>query len=483
MECTQLRTAAVNLALQRISEKADKWPIRIDKFTFKDVTGIGSGEVGFHSPLTIITGKNSAGKTTFLRSLWVALDPIAAFKSQLTRRKIRTGSFYVSGYNNGKSYNEVVTLEDDDLVNLDINNLNIIHLDSADAIADLQQKMFRLGEVVDIINGAPERTLETPDLGEVSYLNRRDYGKVTVYEVEIEGGLVAPFFEVTYGSVKYDATQMGAGEYAALFLWWTLSNAQKGSIILIEEPETFLSVLNQESLLNFLVKIIEKNKHCAIMTSHSGNLLQAMPAGSVRYLSRSGGNCSVVDSPDPTYLEAVGMEFRKDIFVFVEDGVAKTIGEIIIERFDPLLARRCQLAVVHGEAVITKSLEGLADNPFGLKFLGWYDGDQAGKLPAKIASFAAFLPGDKAIETILRTMAHADPDALGAALGSNRVVEVLGSLEGVDHHDWLWRFAKAINRDPQSVLTGMFGLWLADSDNLKTAEERFQEFRAIAERK
>jgi predicted ATPase len=476
-----LRTAAFNLALKRITEKAQFWPVRIARFSYEEITGIGSGSFIPRSPLTVITGKNSVGKTTFLRSLWLALDPAAARNSSLTKRKIRSGRVDITIIKNGKEYQKKVLVEDMNGEEVEA-EIIVVHIDSAEAIGDLQQKMFRLGEVLDIINGAPERILEKTDLDQVSYINRRSYSQVKIYEVEVEAGLIAPFFKISYGDQKYDATQMGTGEYAGLFLWWTLSSSEKGSIILIEEPETFLSNLNQESVLKFLVAIIEKKNLCLIMTSHSGHMLHNMPVDSVQFLQRSGPNSVIVEDPDPTALEAVGIYLKPDIFVYVEDQVAQTIGQMVIEHFNPQLARRCQLESVGGEALITKALEGISKNPFGLRFVGWYDGDQKGQLPEKVEKWAALLPGDLAIETILRMQTYADPAALGQALGTKRVQEVLDSLEGEDAHDWLWRFGKALGRDSESVLSAMFNLWLADEKNAEHAKERFDAFEKIATR-
>jgi len=475
-----VRLAEFNLAIKKLTDSAKNWPIRIDSFSYKDVTGIGTGSVTFNSPLIVITGKNSVGKTTFLRAIWLALDPTKALDSALTTRKLQSGFLDILIHQNGIDYIEEINVENAGKSNSRKAALSVFHIDSAEAISDLQQKLFILGAALDIVNGMPERVLASSKLDEIAFLTRREYESVTLYEVEIEGGISAPFFKVVYNSCGYDSTQMGSGEYASLFLWWMLDSAENGSIFLIEEPETFLSPLNQERLLSYLVTKIAKKKLCVVITSHSGNLLHNMPNGSVRFLERDKGGSVLVEKPDPTFLQSVGIYLKPDIFVFVEDNVAKIIGRLILERFDPTLARRCQLEPVGGEALITRSLTASMPNKFGLRFVGWYDGDQEGKIPANVQAFAALLPGSEAIETVLRKATIADPDTIGVILGSDRVRQVLQSLEGEDAHDWLWRFSAAIGRDPESVLSSMFYLWLRESANLTAAQARFDRFTSIA---
>jgi predicted ATPase len=74
-----------------------------------------------------------------------------------------------------------------------------------------------------------------------------------VYEVEVGEGRVAPFFEVALGNDRYDSRTMGAGELAILFLWWSIDRASEDTLILIEEPETYLSPGSQQSFCAYLI--------------------------------------------------------------------------------------------------------------------------------------------------------------------------------------------------------------------------------------
>jgi predicted ATPase len=473
-----MKQAALRDSVRHLTEKSKTWPVRVERFAYKDIQGIGNGEVVFSSPLTIITGANSVGKTTFLRSIWMGLDAAKASQSDLTWRKVRSGSVEIDVYRFNGQYNRTVSVDRELEYEAD-DELDVYHVDSADAIVDLQQKLFSLGTSADIIDGAPEKLLGNHALSEVSYLTRRQYSSVKVFEVEISAELTAPFFEVTYGGRSYDATQMGSGEYAALFTWWTLENAPKGAIVLIEEPETFLSSLTQISLLSHLITVIDTKKLAVIVTSHSGHLLHNMPSDSVKYLIRVGDNCKFIDNPHPTTLETIGIYLKPDIFVYVEDVAAKIVGRLIIERFDPAFARRCRLESVGGESLITSALRASMTNPFGLTFVGWYDGDQKGKIPKDVLTAATLLPGDDAIEAIFRSVVTANIEAAAAAFSNERVPEVISNLEGQDCHDWSYRFSRALGRDHESVLSTMLDLWLKGAGNLGAVEACIDNLRRI----
>lgn len=475
-----MRYAALQDALRHITENNETWPVRIERLVFEGIPGIGSGEVTFTSPLSVITGQNSIGKTTLLRSIWMGLDAARATQSGLTNRKVSTGRVQIEGVRFGTTFNRVVFI-DQSATYCESKDLDVLHLDSAEAIGDLQEKMYSLGGSSEIVNGAPDRLLDDNELREVSFLTHRDYSSVRVFEVEIELGQIAPFFEASHGGMTYDSTHMGSGEYAALYVWWILKNAPNGAILLMEEPETFLSSWNQESLLQYLVSIIDKKKLAAVVTTHSGHLLHWLPKQSVKFLRRSGGNCTFVKDPHPTSLEAIGIYLKPDIFVYVEDKAAQIVARNLIERFDPVFARRCQIEEVGGEAVITKALTSSADNPFGLRFIGWYDGDQEGKIPKKVLRHSAILPGSEAIEIVLRKFVTAAPVEAERAFGNSKLSEIIENLEGQNYHEWSHRLSKALGRDHESVLSTLLEMWLNHAPNLESAEQRYAAFRRIAE--
>jgi len=118
-------------------------------------------------------------------------------------------------------------------------DIEIVHIDASRDTIRLQDLYGRFDNPEDIINGSGARLLAENELENLNYLAKREYREIKLYEVEINDETM-PFFEVTLGPARYDSRTMGAGEFAAFFLWWNLARAARNSILLIEEPETFL---------------------------------------------------------------------------------------------------------------------------------------------------------------------------------------------------------------------------------------------------
>ena len=71
-----------------------------------------------------------------------------------------------------------------------------------------------------------------------SYVIGKKYESIKAYEIENEG---FPYIEVKTGDLTYNSSEMGLGELSVLYIQWRLERALPGAIILLEEPENYLS--------------------------------------------------------------------------------------------------------------------------------------------------------------------------------------------------------------------------------------------------
>lgn len=123
-----------------------------------------------------------------------------------------------------------------------------------------------------------------------------------VYELELASN-VLPFFEVTFGADRYDSRTMGAGELAAFYLWWSLDRAAEGSIVLIEEPECYLSPGSQDVFRDYVASMSFKSKVSVIMTSHSPQIISPLAQESTRFFRRDAKGIKLIaDRPAPILL-------------------------------------------------------------------------------------------------------------------------------------------------------------------------------------
>ena len=71
---------------RRLRAGLQNWPTRLSRLSFSDVPSLGTADIPFLSPLTVISGPNGVGKSTLLRALWGALAPGAAAKTLVANR-------------------------------------------------------------------------------------------------------------------------------------------------------------------------------------------------------------------------------------------------------------------------------------------------------------------------------------------------------------------------------------------------------------
>ncbi len=73
-----VRAARAQDFRRRLRERAGDWVLKLERFSFAGIPSLGEGDVPFLSPLTVISGPNGVGKTTLLRAIWAASNPVNA---------------------------------------------------------------------------------------------------------------------------------------------------------------------------------------------------------------------------------------------------------------------------------------------------------------------------------------------------------------------------------------------------------------------
>jgi AAA domain, putative AbiEii toxin, Type IV TA system len=342
---------------------------------------------------------------------------------------------------------------------------------------DLLQGRFADASSEHIINGIGPTTLATTELQQINSLTLRNYREVTLYEVELAKEIV-PFFEVSYGSSRYDSRSMGSGEFAAFLLWWRLQRARPKSILLIEEPECFLSPGSQAAFTDLLTQFIVNKKLCAIVTSHSAEIITPLPQESIRFIRRDDAGIRFgTERPSPLLLETIGVRIPIDILVLVEDRAAERLCRRLVEHFDPFLARRMEIVPQDGDGSIINILREVENHYQSLTILGLFDGDVRDSLPTDIRPKALFLPGDRPIERLFKDMCENDQTGFEDFSGLKNVGETLFALESRDHHDWFIEFAKSRGLELGQLFMLLFRFWFQIEDNAREAQSIFEAIR------
>lgn len=117
-----------------------------------------------------------------------------------------------------------------------------------------------------------------------------------------------PFFQVKIDGIEYDTRSMGSGEHFLLYLFWCIKSADKDTLLIIEEPETYISIFSQ---IHFLRNIKNEN---------------------IRIVSRMGNNVSIIMPDNDITVEGIlGISPNCLGTLFVEDRVAADFLTVILE--------------------------------------------------------------------------------------------------------------------------------------------------------
>jgi predicted ATPase len=441
------------------------------------VPSIGDFELPVQSPLTVLAGPNGAGKTTLLRAVWAALEPSEARSVVVGRRKLTSGSAQVDLTVAGDVETARVKFSAESIDTESETSVSVQHIDGSAFSLKYQPEFCAFESADELLNGVGVVDLDDKGLSEIGFILNRNYRSIKMYEVEFD--VTVPFFEVTYGDDKYDSRTMGAGEMSALYMWWAIGRAARNSIILVEEPEAYLSSGCQDNLDMFLVKSIVSNGLVAIVSSHSPSFISPMPKESLIFLSRGEGGLAVLDDQPPQIvLKSLGIHPVLAAIVFVEDSMGRLLCRAILERFDVALSRQTHIDQRKGDGEVKAALKPMLEAKLPIQFVGLFDGDVRSSVDAMYESHAAFLPGDLPMETIFREMVRKQPAALSMEIKHENLFAVLAALEGIDLHDWYEELAKELGVSREQLFSTLFKIWISLPDNESAARQTYSDLAA-----
>lgn len=467
-----MRRARLDDHRRRLRERTGDWRFRVKSLTFEDVPTLGTGSVNFTSPLTVLAGQNGAGKTTILRAIRAAATCSMQLDEPETVLRLSSGKVCLRFSYEGNEGLSGITFAGKKISGGNPVIVEVHHIESALVVHKLRAYFCGFSGFDEITNGVGARIADQSCLTDLNYISNRDYRSVHIYEIEMNGDTV-PFFEVAHGSDRYDSRTMGDGELAILNLWWLLDRATEDSLLLIEEPETFLSPRSQEHLLHHLIARCVKKRLSIVMTSHSAHIIRSLSENDQIYLFRDDSVVSCIEGiPPAAILESVGIEIPVDIIALVEDEAGAALLNFCLERTNPHLSRRIEVRNCSGDGNITKFLNAMGDQFSKLKIIGVYDGDRRSELLESVAKKATTLPGEQPVEAMFKEMVLTNKKAFETSLGRGDIGPVIASLEGVDIHDWFEGMCRHLKLSKPQLFDRIFRIWEEKEEN-SAAIKRF----------
>lgn len=425
------------------------------RFLEFDLNGLNSlKEIRVPSGILAICGLNGAGKSTIIAAL---KDIIGISLSDYDIHKLASTEVKAVFSNNGVE----ITCSNRDgkrLMDQGWDLEKICYLDSAQNTA-VQDFFIRQTNLEELLEQYEEYDLAAEEIEELNGIVGKRYRTCSVRELEeTDGAKAIPFCKATVDDIEYDSRSMGSGEHFLFYLFWRIKNIEKGTILIIEEPETYISISSQVHFVDYLAKQMAEKGVTVILTTHSPYILKQIKNENICIVNRVRNSVSIMIPNENHSAETLlGMKPSNKGTFFVEDRVAADFLSVLLEDCAPYLLREYSIDIASGESGITERLHFPQSEKIKYNFIGVYDGDMRDRLSAEKLNWSyCFLPGAKPIEVLFQDFAEHDEgiERLSALLQKEKeeVFSYMSTLEGIDYHDWFEELRKLIGVDGKTLV-------------------------------
>lgn len=484
-------------AYLRAAKMSDHWrKLYSKRFTFqlkKIIIENGSIfkniEMNLNGNLNVIVGKNGVGKTNFLRNIFNALNVEnesnrCKFSTLLDKNDIL---FEYNLKNEPKEYRFICENINSKTNNEDINSYIY---DPCCLIPELQKLFNTQGNFGEIIEQFEAKEYPQDKLAVINYLSNHEYSKVSVYNIEdeYESFPVLPVFIVERNSLQYDSRAMGLGELSMFYYFWLLdyiSDLNKNIVLIIEEPESFISPLLQKRFIDILVKyIVEKNLNC-ILSTHSDHILEKIPSSSLKKLSFSRSNePRIFEVDNLEILNTLGLSPQKKGILFYEDLAAEILLKQLIKKSSFNGNDNFYFHCSRDDSHVVTHINEMPKKLHNFKFVGIFDGDardKVGNLVAEDTTFT-FLPTEVAPEIIIRnylsTCNYEHIDQF-LHLPSGTFENAYQTAMGADHHDLFREISRILSLEFHTLFSNLCEIWIRDEINSNEVKGFIEHFDTI----
>jgi len=244
---------------------------------------------------------------------------------------------------------------------------------------------------------------------------------------------------------SYSETNAGYGEGRTAFLVSRLELLPEKSLVLIEEPETSLHPSAQHRLGQYFVDVAQQKKHQIFLTTHSEELLSALPLASIKYLHANQADIHVIDGITPSQARSLMSDGHATaLHVLVEDSCAQAILREIVRRIDATFLQTIRICVGGDKDAIARTVRGLSNT--GLRVAAVRDADKEGCPRENIFK----LPGTDAPEKEL--MACAAVKTSVANRHGLILDDFVSTLSDANHHDWWKKVAEQVHLEENGLV-------------------------------
>jgi hypothetical protein len=326
----------------------------------------------------------------------------------------------------------------------------------------------------ELLEGYSPRDATEEELALLSYVVGKNYESCQTFEIDsYSDEAVFPYFFVSSGDISYGSETMGFGEMSLHLMLWQLNRIQPNSILLIEEPETYISPRSQNRLMDVVAKVALQKGLWVIITTHSPNIVSQIPNEHIKLLFREGSRLGLLNNPGQSQLESVlGIIPTYKGILLVEDESASFLSKAWLQHFAPDVLSHYEIVIAGSEGEIINALQHFPKVGPWLTIIGLFDGDSRVRVTNAYNWRYAFLPGELAPEQLMRAAVRGNSSELASRLGRSAtdISLLLGELEGDDHHDWFTSLAERLFITRDQLMDALFSIWYADEENRRLGD-------------
>ena len=440
----------------------------ISKLIVNDCNGF-TGEVEMSPGITILCGLNGVGKSSLIANIKSSLglsDSSIVSKNKFTDRidaKI------------------VIEGEEFDEIPLGKDAAPVCYIDSDQALECL--KYWEQSNIEELLEAEEPFEFSKAQVEELSELVGKEYLSWSSYEIsDQEKTFVPVFFKISESEkqIEYDSTGMGIGEHFIIYMYYILEKLDNNTILIIEEPESYISVLSQRHFMNYLAKIISEKKISVVITSHSPHIINMVRKDNIRLLIKLNGELVIYTPGEQNEAENVlGIEYKKieNIIeckntiatIFVEDYAARIFLEILLDIELPYIKNNVDIVSVGGDSFVTERLTFDDSEYMSHKLIGIYDADLQNTeventIRKKVKWPVLFLPINECVEkdifNYLKVNDHIDLlcDALNIK-DKNYFKAMLSKTMHDNHHDKFPNLCKYLEKEKEDFIKAYYLCW------------------------
>ena len=459
----------------------------VNSLEIEDCNGF-SGNIIFEPGITAICGLNGVGKS----SLISAIVNLLGISDNSVIRKSKFHGTIEANLVIEKS--NIHISEASTAISKGLDRELIQYIDSDLAIDCI--KYWEQENIDELIEAEEGYAFKEKELDAVNQLIGKKYSECIAYTIEDSGQSFTPmYFMVKIGNEAYGSQEMGIGEHFLLYLYNLLIQVKEGTILIIEEPESYISIHSQKIVLNYIAEIIVKKKISVILTTHSPFILSQVEPKNIRIITNRFGKMQI-QIPNSTEVadKLLGKEYKifekivnngdKIATIFVEDYAARLFLSTILRNNDLELYNKVDIVSLDGESDITTFLKYDIEKYMSHKIIGVYDGDMLSKISSEKIDKKAklpycFLPIAECVEIEIKN--YVEDERKSIELQNKLNIEtslfyaIIESLDYKDHHDWFIEFCKETGKTQEEMIDLFYCVWI--QHNEKTTNDFIEDIR------